>query len=309
MAGKSFVPTDNRFTWETITNRLNRFKPAIALVDHVGPKADEAIHVLAYPSEGINFILAKSQRDGFLQLLREARTWSGRQAFEEGRWQGARHAAKGAALDLLDGVTGGAIPTIHGAASKNSWALDISFMATKGIGFREIWYLELSDQKPRVREARDALDPSMLRLDPRFSVSFEAPNAAMDLSSLHWEVEDPDPKTGRSKCNVHIDQVGVVANLGNGTALTPDIAYHTLVELAFRTGLKGYLPDEVLQAVDFIMPSSHENYALNFGIQVNLINRKDTQLSLRGLCSVSNGGCEWSGAINLRGVHNLLGGK
>ncbi|MFL6445711.1 MAG: hypothetical protein ACJ713_17985 [Candidatus Sulfotelmatobacter sp.] len=50
---------------------------------------------------------------------------------------------------------------------------------------------------------------------------------------------------------MHIDQVGVLANVAGTPALTPDLGYHTLVELAFRTGLKGVVPDLVLQAYGF----------------------------------------------------------
>jgi hypothetical protein len=303
MTRNSFVPSKNPQTWETISNRLRKFTPSIALADHIDFEADQAIEVLDYASEGIHFVVAKHQRDEFLRILREARTETGRQAFEEGRWKGALHAAKGAALDLAHSVTG------H--TGKGSWALDISYKATKGIGFREIWYLELSERQLRLRNTREpsTRESRTPQLDPQFSARFDAPNAALDLSSLHWAIEDPDPKTGRSKCNVHIDQVGVAANLANGTALTPDVGYHTLVELAFRTGLKGLVPGPVLQAVDFIMPSSHENYALHFGTQINVINRKDLRLSLRGMCSVQNGGCEWSGTVNLSGIHNVLGSK
>jgi|APTNR8051073442_1049403.scaffolds.fasta_scaffold17000_2 hypothetical protein len=308
MSGKPFVPSENIQTWETISNRFNKFTPSIELAEYVDFEADNAIQVLKYPSDGIHFVLAKQHRDKFLEILRQARTKSGRRAFEEGRWKGKLHAAKGAALDLIDSVTGGASSSTTFALARNgSWAANISFKATKGIGFREIWYLELPERQLRLQNVRNNKSP---QLDFKFSALFDAPNtSSIDLSSLHWAVEDPDPKTGRSKCNIHIDQVGVAADLGNGVAITPDVVYHTLVELAFRTGLKGRFRDEVLQAVDFIMPSSHENYALNFGIQINMINRKDMRFSLRGMCSVHNSGCEWSGTANLRGFHNLLGSQ
>lgn len=306
MSKKSFIPSENVQTWETISNRFNKFTPAIDLAEYIDFEVSKAIQVLAYPSEGIHFVLAKQHRDKFLEVLRQARTKSGRRAFEEGRWKGALHAAKGAALDFADSITGGVSNMTRGPAKNGSWAANISFKATKGIGFREIWYLELPERQLRLQNVRDSRGP---QLDFRFSALFDAPNTSIDLSSLHWAIEDPDPKTGYSKCNIHIDQVGVAANLGSGVAITPDVVYHTLVELAFRTGLKGLVRNQVLQAVDFIMPSSHENYALNFGVQINVIDRKDMRLSLRGMCGVHNDGCEWSGTVNLRGVHNLLGSK
>jgi hypothetical protein len=300
MSSKTFVPSKNAQTWEMIANRLSKFSPSIALPEYVDFEVKKAIEVLDYSSEGINFVVPSFKRNDLLQTLRSAQTESGKQAFEEGRWQGALHAAKGALRDLASGVTGN--------AGNDSWALNISFKSTKGIGFRQIWYLELSERQLRLQNARPFRSETP-ELDPKFSAMFDAPNASIDLSSLHWAIGDPDPDTGRSECNVHIDQVGVNADLRGGPAITPDVTYHTLVELAFRTGLKGYLPGRVLQAVDFIMPSAHENYALNFGTQINIINREDLKLSLRGMCSVHNGGCEWSGTINLMGTHNLLGSK
>ena len=67
------------------------------------------------------------------------------------------------------------------------------------------------------------------------------------------------------QCNVHIDNVGVTADLGGGmgAAITPTSSITRWWSWGFRTGLKGFLPeDSVLQRVDFVLPSSHENYAL-----------------------------------------------
>lgn len=51
---------------------------------------------------------------------------------------------------------------------------------------------------------------------------FNAQNATLDLSSLHFEIRDPDADNeGRSKCQVHIDQVGIIADMGGTAALTP----------------------------------------------------------------------------------------
>ena len=169
--------------------------------------------------------------------------------------------------DLTSGVTGN--------VAEDSWALDISFKATKGIGFREIWYLELSERQLRMKHAW-APRLEQPPLDPQFTGLFSAPNDTIDLSSLHWAITDLNPDTGRAEeCNIHIDQVGITASLGSGVSVTPDLVYHTLVELAFRTGLKGYLPDYMLQRINFILPSSHENFAANFGVEYTPIKRDD----------------------------------
>lgn len=301
MSQKPFVPSKNVTTWETITKRMDKFTPTIKIEDYLDIEARDTIDVKDYPSDGIDFVLPKAKREEFLGVLREAQTHSHKQAFEEGRWKGALHAAKGALRDLKSNVTG--------KADKDSWALGISYKETKGIGFREIWYLELTERQLRLKNAH----PSRLgtpQLDPKFASLFDRPNSSLDVSALHWAIDDPDPKTGRSKCNVHIDQVGIDARLAEtGPAITPDVAYHTLVELLFRTELKGLFPNSVLQAVDFIMPSSHENYALNFGVQVTPIKRDNFRLSIRGMCSVHNDGCEWSGTVNLQGTHSLWQSK
>lgn len=79
MPGKSFVPSENIQTWETISNRFNKFTPSIELAEYVDFEASKAMQVLAYPSEGIHFVLAKQHRDKFLEILRQARTKSGQQ--------------------------------------------------------------------------------------------------------------------------------------------------------------------------------------------------------------------------------------
>jgi hypothetical protein len=299
MAQQVFVPSKNSQTWDTISGRLSKFTPAITLTDYIDVNAHPP-DVREYTSEGINFVLSKAKREEFLRVLRLARTATDKKAFEEGRWKGALHAAKGALSDLASGITGD--------SDSDSWALNVSLKATKGIGFRQIWYLELTDRQLRLKNARPAFSNSP-QLDLKFSAMFDAPNRGIDLSSLHWAIGDPDPKTSQSQCNVHIDQVGVLANLGGTPGLTPDLGYHTLVELAFRTGLKGLVPDVVLQHMDFIMPSSHENYAFNFGAQINFIDRKDLKLSLRGICGIHNDGAEWSTTINVWGKHDIFGGK
>ena len=302
MGKNAFVPSKNRLTWDTIANRLLKFDPAIRLGEFIDHEAAKTIKIFDYTREGVTFSLSAANHAELLRMLRQATTPSGKKGFEEGRWQGALHAAKGALRDLASGVTGN--------VAEDSWAINISFKATKGIGFREIWYLELSERQLRMKHAW-APRLEQPPLDPQFTGLFTSPNETIDLSSLHWAITDLDPKTGRAEeCNIHIDQVGVTASLGSGASVTPDVGYHTLVELAFRTGLKGYLPDYVLQRINFIMPSSHENYALNFGVEYTPVKRDDVRLTVRALCSHYDGhgwGC--SATVNLWARHNWLGSK
>lgn len=296
MTHRTYVPQHNTMTWDDLAGRLAKFEPSLHLADYVDFGAAKAIDIKDYPSEGIDFVLDTKGRDALLLALASAKTASGKRAFQQGRWQGALHAAKGAFRDLI------------GTSGDDSWAANISYKATKGIGFRQIWYMELSDRQLRLKSAHAPFN-DMPKLDPKFTAMFHAPNRSMDLSSVHWAIGDPHPKTGRCECNVHVDQVGIMANLQGTDSLTPDTPYHTVVELAFRTGLKGILPDSILQHVDFVLPSSHENYALNFGVQFNIVQRKDVNFSFRGICGIENGGLPWAVSLNLGGTHNLLGSK
>jgi hypothetical protein len=259
------------------------------------------IQVFDYTSEGVTFSLSKPNRDELIRLLQQAKTPSGKKGFEGGRWQGALHAAKGALRDVKSGFTG--------KPDEDNWAMNISFKATKGMGFREIWYLELSERELRMK---NAWAPRLEQppLDPQFTGLFTSPNNTIDLSSLHFAITDINPDTGRAEeCNVHIDQVGVTADVGFGAAITPDLVYHTFVELGFRTGFKGILPDYVLQHFNFVLPSSHENYALNFGLEYNPIQRKDLKLSVRAVCGHGEKGWGCSATANVGGTFNWWGGK
>jgi hypothetical protein len=283
MSGTSFTPSKNAPTWNTIAARLKKFNPAIDLKDYFDSPKD--VYVKDYTTQGVDFVVSSDGREQLLKTLRGAKTGSGKKAFEEGRWKGAAQAAKDAGADIAGSFTG--------KTSDGSYALDVSFAATKGIGFREIWYLELSDHEMRMRDARGIQDRDAqareLVIPPEFDPKFGA--NSIDLSSLHWAVEDENEKTGRSQCQVHIDNMGIYANLGRGGTVTPDFLYHTFVELVFRTKLNGILPDWLVQRVDFIIPNSHENLTTvkKFGIQANLIDRDDLRLSVRGLCRFDNG--------------------
>jgi len=131
------------------------------------------------------------------------------------------------------------------------------------VGFREIWYPNLTERQERLLKAR-ALRLHTPELDPAFTSMFHAPKSGLDLRSLHWAVGDPDAKTGHSKCNVHIDQVTVLADLAGGAGLTPAFPYHYLVALfsddwngRFLMGGGGYVG---AVANDFSF-TVHEGYA------------------------------------------------
>src|SRR4051794_12944199 len=63
------------------------------------------------------------------------------------------------------------------------WALRLSFTATHGIGFREIWRPHLSDRPLSIADGRNGLYPP--QWNSRFSANFGDSMQLPDLSSLH----------------------------------------------------------------------------------------------------------------------------
>ena len=98
MSKNAFVPSKNLSTWDTIANRLLKFDPGIVLGEFIDSEAAKTTKVFDYTSEGVTFSLSKPNHAELLRLLRQAKTPSGKKGFEEGRWQGAVHAAKGASV-------------------------------------------------------------------------------------------------------------------------------------------------------------------------------------------------------------------
>ena len=119
MPPSTYSPSQNVLTWDTIANRLTEFTPSIQLGDYIDFEAQKTIKVSEYTSEGVTFSISKENRDKLLGELREARTFTNRKGFEEGRWQGALHAAKGALKDLTSNFAG--------KPPADSWTMNISY--------------------------------------------------------------------------------------------------------------------------------------------------------------------------------------
>ncbi len=69
-----------------------------------------------------------------------------------------------------------------------------------------------------------------------------------DLSSLHCAIAD-------DTCNIHIDEMGFVMTGRNGDVVVdPDFLRHTLVELLWKTKLKGKIPLWALDRFSFVIP-------------------------------------------------------
>jgi hypothetical protein len=158
----------------------------------------------------------------FLSALRVART-AGRPVFREGKKLDHAH-----------------------------WAIDASMAATKGIGFREITYLNLEDKRRQVRDPGVSMSMRAHRMDPTFSSQFGKSRAQLDISSLHCAVWG-------NFCSIHIDETGFVLEampgMGSDVAMTPDFLQHTLLELIWKDTLK--IPD----AVEIYVPNSANDFS------------------------------------------------
>lgn len=166
-------------------------------------------------------------------------------------------------------------------ADKNtSRLIAMSMAATKGTGYREIWYA------PAVPSGGPAYLP--------FASNFPTKGIAerirsLDVSSLHVGISGPDvesdgpmiasrqnperyepatyenPKTKKreqrkswkSECTIHVDEVGIVANLLGNTELTVNAIQHTVNELLWKTNCKNLAHASVANLV-------FDNFSLSY---------------------------------------------
>jgi hypothetical protein len=164
--------------------------------------------------------------------------------------------------------------------------LKASFGATKGEGFREIFYV--GDAKP---------GELAMRGNANFSSMFaELPKSSR--TSLHFAVS-------QDKCNVHVDKRDfVMVTPSGGVALTPDLADHTVNELLWKTLARDaldFLPPEFFDRTSFVLPNSANGYAMRVGFAADLKRAKSYKVTVKATCSLTNAR-DWSGTVNLRGV-------
>ncbi len=266
---------DNRAVFEKISRRLTYFTPAILLDNHI--VSDDAgieytvdetgqqhrirrfYPVVAHRNtlDGIDFIVADKQK--LINTLRNT-TADGKPAFFEGT----------------------------GTDWSKHWALALSFGATEGLGYREIF-------RPYVNE-RPLLGPGSMPFDNRLGQDIN-----VDISALHLAIAN-FPKINQIRCNVHIDNLTVtLAGIGDAVGLSPSFISHLVNELLFKTKLQGKLPNWVLDAFDISLLDPTHGF-LNAGIGATIINRKNFKWSIKasvGLNSSTNQ--EWSGNFRFEG--------
>lgn len=114
---------------------------------------------------------------------------------------------------------------------------------------------------------------------------------APDLTSIHWAVS-------KRLCNVHIDQMGFVITDANGNVIVdPDALRHIFVELLWKTDLQGKLPFWALDNVNFVIPSSPNDFS-RVGVTVDVAKFGRVNIALNGTCSL-DGKMETSGTMTL----------
>ena len=266
---------ENRSVFEKISNRLTYFTPAILLDDHI-ISDDKAIEVgfddrgyeqpvrRFYPVvahrntlDGIDFIVADRQK--LIATLRGTKA-EGKQAF----WEGT------------------------GSDWSKHWALALSFGATEGLGFREIFRPFIND--------RPLQGPGSAPFDNRLGQDI-----SVDISALHLAVSN-FPKINQVRCNVHIDNLTVtLAGIGDAVGLSPSFISHLVNELLFKTKLQRKLPNWVLDAFDISVLDPMQGF-LNVGLGATIINRKNFKWSIKATAGLNNSSHqEWSGDFKPEG--------
>jgi hypothetical protein len=97
---------------------------------------------------------------------------------------------------------------------------------------------------------------------------------------------------------VHIDQMGFVVTDGKGTVIVdPDALRHIFVELLWKTDLQGKLPFWALDHVNFIIPSSPNDFS-RVGVSIDVAQFGKVNIALNGTCSV-DGAMETAGTLTL----------
>ncbi len=281
-------------TYDEIDARLRKLSPPILIEQHIAndKKGKSTLSVLGTTLDGINF-KAKSRKD-----LEDKLTTAKDPATRERAFAGTSH------------------------EDQAHWGLRLSFAATNGTGFRQIWRFPKLSDRPLSR--RDMYDDV-------FGANFGDAVTMPDISSLHCAVTD-------DVCNIHIDKTGFVLEGPQGNVvLTPDFLQHLLDELVLKTKLKGVAPAWAKSAIDrislvyFTSGTNFERMGPRVnqvpvlkevtriptigpllgrvplpGLSVDVVQGKTYKLKVVASCGV-HGGC--SAVVDIGGIHDLLGGR
>lgn len=252
----------NQHVLDKISNRLNAFNPPINLGEHIVHSWDKIselseqrfLPVIAHRNtlNGIDFIV--EDRNKFLCAIKNAKADQGKPAF-----------VKGSNNDW----------------SKH-WALTLSFLATDGIGFREIFRPKIAD-RPLENVNKVSFDTRLGR------------DVTVDVSALHIAVAD-FAALKQVRCNIHIDNLTVtLAGLDDNVGISPTVIGHFVNELLFKTKLQGKLPDWIIDAFDISLLDPHEGF-LRAGVGATIVNKPNFKWTINYSVGLNNStNVEWSG--------------
>jgi hypothetical protein len=162
--------------------------------------------------------------------------------------------------------------------------LTLSFLATDGIGFREIFRPTISD--------RPLDNTNELPFDARFGRDIR-----VDVSSLHVAVAE-FAALNQTRCNIHIDNLTVtLGGIGNDVGISPSVINHFVNELLFKTKLQGKLPDWIIDTFDISLLNPDEGF-LRMGIGATIINKPNFRWTINSSVGLNNNThVEWSGGF------------
>lgn len=249
--GVSYLSTD---IYQTIAARLASFDPAIHIRQHIETMYEVGRTTL----QGIRF--KTNDVNSLLLAFRSARNNEGMKAFAEGSKLDPKH-----------------------------WALRLSYNATNGVGFRELWRPQLSDRPLSLDDG----EPNRFQSRWKSNMTARFNDSTQDVSSVHAAV-------AADECNVHIDERSFVVTGPDGIAVDPDFAQHLVNELLFKTNLNGVLPDWAIDRLSIELPNSSNQYAPRVGISGDLVQRKSYRVRVTGSCSVL-GPLDCSGTVSVSG--------
>jgi hypothetical protein len=272
----------NQKIFDIIQKRLTQFSPPIVLGEHIVHSWDRVqelskqryLPVIAHKNtlNGIDFIV--EDRNKFLRAVRDAKA-GGKPGFVEG----------------------------HKSDWRNHWALALSFAATDGIGFREIF-------RPKVND-RPLQSMNSLPFDTRFGKDI-----TVDISSLHVAVAE-FKALGQTRCNIHIDNLTVtLGGIGDDVTISPTALGHIVNELLFKTNMQGKLPEWILEAFDISLLDPYDGF-LRAGIGATIVNKPNFRWTINYSVGLNNStNPEWSGSFKfeksivtgISGTFNLGGG-
>lgn len=251
----------NQKVFDAINTRLQTFTPKIVLGDHIVNTWEKLVQlskqrylpVIAHRNvlDGIDFIV--EDREKLLVAIQDAKAGS-RAAFVKGSSNGW----------------------------KEHWPLTLSFLATDGVGFREIF-------RPRIND-RPLDTMTTFRFDTRVGR-----DVSIDISALHLAVAQFST-LGHVRCNAHIDRLTVtLGGIEDDVQISPSVFSHLINELLFKTKLEGKLPDWILDTFDFSLLNPDEGF-LNAGVVAHIINKPKFKWTLNFSVGLNNNTHpEWSG--------------